>query len=361
MYLSHLSLQNFRSYQKASFPFDQGVTVIVGQNTAGKTNILEAIWFLSNGKSFRSEKDILAIKFDEEMARVKGKIIGEGDGKTILETILTVGQVLQIKTPNRRYLVNDVPKRRIDFAGKLPAVIFAPADLDIIVGSPSLRRNFLDEALEQVSSEYRNAFLKYTKALRKRNALLEYMRDLGVRNEKQLSYWDTMLITHGQQITKMREEFIEFVNSAKKDVFALEVVYDHSIVSKERLTQYKVQELASGNTLVGPHRDDFQVMMGKEQSVRSFGSRGQQRLAILQLKFLQIAYIEKVLGMRPILLLDDVFSELDDNHMRVVMGIFDKQQTIITTTHKEFISGKEVVDAAMIELPLSRREKGGSK
>jgi DNA replication and repair protein RecF len=269
-----------------------------------------------------------------------------------LEVMLTVGQVQGIKTPLTRFLVNDVPKRRVDFAGILPAVLFAPSDLEVIIDGPALRREFLNQVLEQVSLEYRQALSQYEKGLRQRNALLEMMRETGKRNPGQLSYWSDLLIRYGQVIAQEREMFLSFVNTEVKELFQFRITYDKSEISKSRIEQYSREEIAAASTLVGPHRDDFQVHMQNDQKsdIRFFGSRGQQRLAILQLKLMQIAYIEKLRGERPLLLLDDVFSELDAGHIQHVLAILDKQQTIMTTTHKEFLSHTQLRNMAMIEL-----------
>ncbi len=356
MILSQLSLQNFRSYSRTKFSFDKNTTVIVGPNTAGKSNLMEAIFLLSSGKSFRAERKEMMIKFGQEMARVKGKI-ANGDRETAddeqqLEVMFTIGQVQAIKTPLTRYLVNGVPKRRVDFAGILPAVLFAPSDLEIIIDGPSLRRGFLNDVLEQVSLEYRQAILQYEKGLRQRNALLEMMRETGKRSDGQLAYWSELLIRYGQIIAKEREAFLQFVNEQKKSLFQFRVEYDRSEISPKRLAQYSREEVAAASTLVGPHRDDFRVHMdNKEESdIRFFGSRGQQRLAILQLKLLQIDYITKIKGERPLLLLDDIFSELDEEHIQHVLGIVDKQQTILTTTHEEFIEKTDFNDKSTIKL-----------
>lgn len=351
MQLTHLSLQNFRSYLKASLTFSQDLTVIVGPNTAGKTNLLEAITLLARGKTNRSEKDTQAVRFDEEIARIRGVCHPD----TQLEIVLTNGMVSGISSPLRRFLVNGVPKRRVDFASHLSVVSFSPSDLDIVIGSPSLRRNFLDDALEQVDRQYRIAHITYTKALRQRNALLDRAKETGQRFEQQFAYWDELLITHGQYISQSRETLIDYINDAAKDVFSLHLTYDHSKISKERLLQYKVAEEGSGVTLVGPHRDDFFIDMdvSKEwRNVKAYGSRGQQRLAILQLKMLQLSFMEEKNGTRPLLLLDDIFSELDNRHIALVSGLLDKQQTIMTTTHKEFLDKKILEAAGVVELEV---------
>lgn len=343
MILQSLSLQNFRSYKRATFDFSSETTFIIGENTAGKSNLIEAISFLSRGKSFRADKEIQVIRFGSDIARVLGKVTGED--RVQLETVFAL---LPVQNGERffqkRYLVNGLPKRRVDFAGQLPSVLFTPEDLEIIIASPSVRRNFLDAVLEQVDREYRIALNAYTKALRQRNALLEFARETGQRKTEQFSYWDELLIQNGQLITKKREAFIEFINREGKEVMDCVVSYGHSRISEERLLQYKEAEAAAAVTLVGPHRDDFsvQISAGKEEKdVRFFGSRGQQRLVILQLKLLQLSYMERHLGERPLLLLDDIFSELDNRHISHVLELVGKQQTIITTTHEEFIQSQE--------------------
>jgi len=142
---------------------------------------------------------------------------------------------------------------------------------------------------------------------------------------------------------------VEFLTREKKNIFPCEIIYDKSIISKERLLQYKNAEVATGVTLVGPHRDDVLLFMD-EHEVKYFGSRGQQRLAVLQLKTLQLQYIEQTLKKKPVLLLDDIFSELDSRHMELALSMTSNQQTILTTTHKEFINEKSLGNAKVIEL-----------
>jgi DNA replication and repair protein RecF len=336
--LKSIFLQNFRSYKKAEFSFEK-TTLIIGPNTSGKSNLIEAIYLLSTGKSFRTDKDVQMLAFKEEVGRVRGILEDEE-----IEVVITNGQV-NGGSQYKKFLVNGVSKRRVDFAGHLLTVLFSPQDLEIIVDSPSLRRNFLDEILEQVDRDYRVALIAYTKALRQRNALLELARETGTRNEKQLEYWDNLVIENGNVITQKREEFINFLNSSAKDIFDFIVEYDKSTVSKQRLLQYRNEELAAGVTLVGPHRDDFSIHMfnntrNTTHDIKFFGSRGQQRLAILQLKALELLFVEKTLGERPTLILDDIFSELDEDHIVLILEQIGKQQTIMTTTHREFIPKK---------------------
>lgn len=353
MTLRSISLQNFRNYKKQSFNFSQGITLILGPNTSGKTNLIEAIFLLSRGKSFRAEKDTEMIRFNQELARIRGKIDGKEEKE--LEVMLTTGNVGGVEAPLKKFMVNGVSKRRVDFAGLLPTVLFSPVDLDMIVGSPSLRRNFLDDVLEQIDKAYSLSLAAYAKALRQRNALLDRARETGIRIEKQFEYWDKLLIEHGKLITQKREEFINFINSTHKDVFDCVLSYDKSIVSKDRLLQYKDAEAGAGVTLVGPHRDDFSVFMFNNSrqathDISLFGSRGQQRLVVLQLKLLQLSFVDKSLGERPVLLLDDIFSELDDARIHLVSETLVNYQTVLTTTHREFINKKLLKDASVVEL-----------
>ncbi|OGH02835.1 MAG: hypothetical protein A2798_00150 [Candidatus Levybacteria bacterium RIFCSPHIGHO2_01_FULL_37_17] len=347
--LKSIYLQNFRSYKKADFEFSPTSTLIVGPNTAGKSNLLEAIFLISTGKSNRADKDPQMIYFGKEIGRVKASL---EDSELELEVILTNGNLGGNKSQFKKFLLNGVAKRRVDFEGNLPAVLFSPQDLDIIVDSPTLRREFLNNVLEQVGRDYRIANIAYIKALRQRNALLEVARDSGSKVIKQFEYWDNQIIENGQIITKKRGEFIEFVNSSPKDIFEFKVNYDKSEISESRLLQYEREELAAGVTLVGPHRDDFSLLMKNHDlhDVRYFGSRGQQRLAVLQLKSLELEYVEKVLGKKPLLILDDIFSELDSGHIKLILEQMGKQQTIISTTHKEFVSAKYLKKMKVIKL-----------
>jgi DNA replication and repair protein RecF len=347
MLLKKLALQNFRSYEQKTFSFNENLTYIVGPNTSGKSNLIESIYLLSSGKSYRSVQDVQMIRFGEKISRAKAVIAGDGDEEQL--EVLVAKEDDPTTPPDddmfllkKKYFLNGVSRSRVKFAWRLPSLLFVPSDLDIIDGSPGLRRRFLDNVLELVDEEYRRSLIEYVKAIRQRNALLEQARDTGIRNDKQFEYWDDLVIRAGSFLTGKREEFITYINSHPKDVAEVSVTYDKSVISKERLEKYRHAEMGSCVTLVGPHRDDFLVNMkngdGKKSfDVKAFGSRGQQRLAILQLKLLQLSYIEEKTGSRPLLLLDDIFSELDDGHIKLVMDMVTRQQTIITTTHEEFI------------------------
>ena len=353
MYITSLSLQHFRNYSKASFVFDPRVTVIVGTNAAGKTSLIEAISFLATGKSFKSEKEGQVIQFGQQFARLSGSLHEIDD-----EATDTVEVVFAFRSPTyvqKKYLVNAIARRRADFAGRLPIVLFTPEDLTIVSGQPSTRRNFLNDILEQTDDGYRIAFATYTKALKQRNALLSDVRETGSRDEQRFAYWDELLIKTGSIIIQRREELIANINSREKELFSFVLEYDKSTISAERLAKYQQAEIGSGVTLVGPHRDDVfiktkQTTSKSLEEVKYFSSRGQQRLVTLELKLAQIALLREALQKDPLLLLDDIFSELDGPHISHVLQMMDRCQTVITTTHKEFIEGIGEQSRKMIEL-----------
>lgn len=255
----------------------------------------------------------------------------------------------------KRYLINGVSKRRSSLAGLLPTVLFTPLDLDIVSGQPSAKRRFLDETLEQTDQEYASALTTYQKALRQRNALLEQVQATGKRDADRFAYWDKLLIENGQLITEKREAFIRYINLREKKLFPFTLDYDKSLMSEERLLQYKTAEVGAGMTLVGPQRDDILIQsmhpVSKElEDVKYFCSRGQQRLITLELKNAQISYLKEQLQVQPLLVLDDIFSELDSIHIGYVLQMTNDYQTIITTTHKEFLENDMARVGGMVEL-----------
>lgn len=326
MNITKIHLSDFRNFSKKSLEFSPKITVIVGPNASGKTNILESLFLLSTGKSFKAKLEVEMIRYDQQIAKVKGDN---------LEVMVTKGDN---GWPRKRLLLNGVPKRMIDFAGNFKAVLFGPWDMDLVTESPSIRRKFLDNVLSQVDREYRRSVLSYEKGLRQRNRLLFRIREEGVPRS-QLLFWNQLLIKNGNYITQKREEFIEYVNSRPSlndQKFRLE--FDKSVISEGRLEQYANEEIGAATTLVGPHRDDL-IFFEKERKLASYGSRGEQRMGILWVKMSELNFIEDKTGERPTLLLDDIFSELDHEHRDVVMDLSKKQQTIITTADEHFVKG----------------------
>jgi DNA replication and repair protein RecF len=289
------------------------------------------------------------VQFGHDIARVQG-LVEEEDGQSKLEVVVMTPETNEGRF-GKKFFINGVTKSRTNYVGKLPLVAFRPEELDIVIAGPHLRRQFLDDVLETVDREYYLASIAYEKALRQRNALLDVVQETGIKNRQQFAYWDELVIRNGSVIHAKRKEFIMYLNEASKDIFPFEVIYDHSIVSSERLAHYEHAEIAAGNTLVGPHRDDFSFLMDvgdEKRDIKTFGSRGQQRLVVLQLKMLQIAYVTEKIGIKPLLVLDDIFSELDSNHIDLVLDQIGDQQVILTTTHKEFLP--QASKATVIEL-----------
>ncbi len=347
MILSEIGLTQFRSYAKRSFTFASDVTLLIAPNASGKTNVLEAIYFLATGKSFRADVDRESIRFGQEIARIKGIV-----GDTTLELVMTQGEVGGKKTPMKKYMVNGIPRRQIDFGGHVRAVLFWPEHLELVTDSPSMRRRYLDSVLVQVDREYRRNLISYERGLRQRNKLLDLIAQ-GTASRSQLLFWNQLLIKSGSYLTDKRVAFIDFVNSFQlTGEQTNSLVYDKSVISESRLLQYRDEEVVAKATLVGPHRDDFAFVTGNgnQRDLSKYGSRGEQRLAVLWLKLAEVSYIEHEVGGRPILLLDDIFSELDDAHRGFVLDAISKQQTILTTADADMIPKAVQRHAAVIRL-----------
>lgn len=333
--ISSISLKNFRSYPKLLMEFDKRTTIIVGDNGAGKTNVLEAVYLLATGKSFRAGKDEEMILYGEEVGRVSGL----NDDK--LEVVLTTGNVGGQRVAKKRYLINDLAKRKMDFVGLIKVVLFRPEDIELVLGSPSTRRNYLDSVLEQVDREYRRSILSYQKGLRQRNKLLEKIRDRQATRQ-QLNFWDRLLIANGDVIRSKRANFLEKVNEifAGKDL-DLKAVYEPSVISEKRIEQYAGNEVAAATTLVGPHRDEFRFVRQREGKAKKdlevFGSRGEQRMGVFNLKLAELEFMKSFGEEEIILLLDDVFSELDHDNRAQVMKLMDGNQTIMTTADEHLL------------------------
>lgn len=351
MQLTQLQLTNFRSYSKAAFRFSPDTTLLLGPNTAGKTNILESVTVVSRGKSFRAKKENEMLSWNNDVGFITADVENE-EGKEALEIRLTAGMVNGQKTPVKRYIVNGIPKRQIDFVGLLPSVLFWPEDLELITDSPSVRRAYLDGVLIQIDREYRRNLLSYERGLRQRNRLLDLISE-GNATRGQLLFWNQLLIRAGNYLTDARQRYLSFVNTQHIGETSYEVRYDKSVISETRLAQYREEEVLAKSTLVGPHRDDVAVYEKRgsdSMELSRFGSRGQQRLAVLWLKYAELTYIESVTGSRPLLLLDDIFSELDPQHHTVVFSLIPKQQTIITSADPAIVSELKSVPHEIIQL-----------
>lgn len=340
MILSKIKLMDFRCYPEKTIEFDEGTTWIVGPNAVGKTNILEAIRMISTGESFKAKRIDETVRFEGEYAKIEAKL-SNGKEKMDLGILLTRGELQGKRVSKRRFFIDNVAKKRSDFLGHLSSVTFRPEDLELMEGSPAVRRDFLNDVLIQVDREYARSLSTYEQAIRRRNKILEAIRE-GVANRHQLTFWDGLIIRHGQRLTDGRESLVEYINEIwqKSDLFnLLQIVYNSSIISEKRLEQYEKEEVAAGYTLVGPHKDDFQIVSqpkadAGERDIGIYGSRGEQRMAVLGLKMGELLFLEEKLGSKPLLLLDDIFSELDENHIKEVRRVMLNRQVVVTTTDK---------------------------
>lgn len=336
MKIKRVVLNNFRNYKLSTFDLDQAVTLFHGPNAVGKTSIIEAIYLLSSGNSFRSTKIDEMVSFDTEVSRVSCKLVytGDDDDDENLEMLLNRGIVQGRRTQKRLYTLNGAKKRKKDFIGKFFSVVFRPEDMRLIEGSKTRRRKFIDEALLVLDWQYARSLKIYEEALLKRNKLLWQIKEKLVPKTT-LKYWNMTVLKHGQYIQDSRQKFLNSFISVNYPLdFTIE--YQPSIISEDRMEEYGFKEIAAGHSLIGPHKDDFIVSLGqtgqkKKFDVAIYGSRGQQRMAVLWLKVCQLAYIEEQSQQKALLLLDDILSELDEGMKKHVLSLLEGRQSIVTS------------------------------
>ncbi len=358
MQLITISLLHFRTYTKDHIAFSPTVTLIIGANASGKTNILEAIFMLSTGRSFRAKKESDVVKWESEVSRIKATGTNAQE-EFFLELVITNGTIHGQKTPVKKYLVNNVPRPQRDFIGNLRSVLFSPGDLELVTDSPNMRREYFNTVLVQVDREYRRSLGSYERGLRQRNSLLDRINE-GTASRSQLLFWNQLLIKTGSYITQSRKRYIETINSYTFANMSYQLVYDPSVMSPSRLEEYAQEEIAAKVTLVGPQRDDFQFEKKTKSKttidISRFGSRGEQRLAVLWLKLAELSFIESETNERPILLLDDIFSELDETSRQLVLDLTKKQQTIITSTEENVTRlVEDIPNIGILRLPLKNK------
>ncbi len=345
MYLKQLDLVNFRNYDLLSLAFEDKVNVLIGENAQGKTNILESIYTLALAKSHRTSNDKELVKWDEDFARIEG---------VIQKNTQSVPMELVISKKGKKAKVNHLEQSKLsNYVGHFNVVMFAPEDLTIVKGAPQLRRRFLDMEIGQVSPIYLHDMSQYHKILNQRNALLKQMSISRDRDRTFLDILTEQLIDYGSKILMKRFQFLGILQKHAADIHlnisqnleTLKIVYQSSIDVSESMDLTKIvvhyhekfdkigsREIDRGVTLIGPHRDDLCFLVN-EKDVQVFGSQGQQRTTALSLKLAEIELIHSEIGEYPVLLLDDVLSELDDHRQSHLLGsIQGKVQTFITTT-----------------------------
>lgn len=335
MVLSEVRLHQFRSHHEAVFELDPAVTFIVGPNGVGKTNILEAIYILYAGKSFRDSDEDL-IQFTHDWWRVEGVIDG----------VTRDVRYQPSQQRSKQLHVDGANKGRLTYRQHLPVVLFEPDDLLMIHGSPSARRRFIDECIVSVLPTYRQTLAKYERSLLQRNNLLKNKRLSSVERKDSLFVWDVSLSELGSEIIKQRRVMMDRIATGLSDTYSyiagkpqtLQLTYEtksHLPASSTTLLQELHHSLAQdtlrGITTVGPHRDDIDFVLGGV-SAKHTASRGEVRSIVLSLKLAYAKIIEQQVNHPPIILLDDVFSELDDIRQKKLLGLFEDHQCIITGT-----------------------------
>ena len=342
MPVDHLSIRGFRSYRELEVDFPGGPQVVVGDNAAGKTNLLEAMVVLSHGSSHRTTADQELITWGEPLARLDATLVSGS-----IEVVLLASG--SMPGARKRVKVNGVPRRASALSGALRSVVFAPEDMQLVVGSPSLRRHSLDTLVAQHISQAAAVMATYTRALTQRNNLLRRIREEAAGRDE-LPYWDNVLVVEGGRILRWRAETLAGLAAPLADAHA-EIAPGEGVLTlrtvsnaapaagetpedalRRRLADTADKEVWNGATLVGPHRDDLAFDLdGRELS--GFASRGQQRTAILAWKLAQLDLLTDTDGRAPLLLLDDVFSELDPQRRgHLVRRIGGLPQAFVTTT-----------------------------
>ena len=343
MIIKSIELSNFRNYESLEIHFDHGTNILYGDNAQGKTNILEAAYLSGTTKSHKGSKDKEMIRFNCEESHIR-TIVEKNDKEYQID--------MHLRTRGSKGVaINKIPiKKASELFGILNIVFFSPEDLNIIKDGPAERRRFLDSELCQLDKLYLSDLTKYNKILNQRNKLL---KDIYYRPDlmETLSVWDEQLLETGKRIIKRRKIFIEELNEIIGQIHSnisggkeqLILKYESNIDDiffADELLKAKQKDLKLCQTTVGPHRDDM-LFSVNGIDIRKYGSQGQQRTSALSLKLAEIEIVKKSIHNTPVLLLDDVLSELDSNRQNYLLNSISDIQTIITCTGlEEFVRNR---------------------
>jgi len=379
VFLRHLSLTNFRNYARLELDFPTRVVILQGGNGQGKTNLLEAIYYLAITRSPHADNDrqlINWLAYREELpfARLVAEVEYDDGPRSIEITLMQAQGSPETSTPTilrRSFKVNGIKQRAIDMVGQMQVVLFLPEDIDLVSGPPARRRRYLDTTICQIDAYYCRHLQQYNRVLTQRNSLLRILRDRG-EDPQQLAFWDEKLVEWGSYLIARRRQIMESMNQCVEHIHPdltgnnehLRLCYKPSVVIEDQevlnqelstslyqqatvsqeevqriegrfadqLQRDKAQEIARGITLHGPHRDDI-CFMADGVDMRIYGSRGQQRTVALSLKFAEVDLMREETSGTPILLLDDVLSELDALRRNCLLDMVgDAKQVVITTT-----------------------------
>ncbi len=347
MIIRSIELKDFRNYETLDIRFSPRTNIIYGDNAQGKTNILEAAYMSATSKSHKASRDKEAIRFGQDEAHIR-TFVEKQDREYRIDMHLKNSRAKGVA-------INRVPIKKVsELLGILNIVFFSPEDLNIIKNSPSERRKFVDVELCQLDKIYLSDLSNYNRVLAQRNALL---KDMHIHPGKgsTLSVWDEQLAAYGQKIIRRREKFLaqlkpimhelhDKISGGKED---LVVDYEPNVEAdafQKVLADHKDKDIRLAQTSVGPHRDDISFKI-KDIDIRRFGSQGQQRSCALSLKLSEIKLVEQATGEMPVLLLDDVLSELDANRQNDLLESINGTQTIITCTGlDEFVRMRFAMD-----------------
>lgn len=364
MRVESLQLRQFRNYEALDLEFPDGVTVLIGPNAQGKTNVVEAIYYASLARSHRTAKDAELIRWEREQGAVRVHFSRLGVENTV--------ELRFSRIKRRQLLLNSQPVTPKNLVGSLTTVLFSPEDLYLVKGAPQLRRSFLDTEISQTSPAYYRELSKYSRLISQRNNLLKKIRE-GQADRNMLELWDVQLAASAAQITAKRLETVSRLAMLSRlmqrrisgSLENLEVSYDlhaptgergpsvaaeGSLVTEglipwynEMLAKRHELDIIRGVTSVGPHRDDLRLSVNGVE-LRTYGSQGQQRTGALALKLSELEFIRGETGAYPVLLLDDVMSELDASRRKELLGFLQREkiQTIITATDRAYFPGEKI-------------------
>ncbi len=347
MYIESLALKDFRNYEKLDINFSKNINILYGDNAQGKTNILEAIYISATTKSHRNSKDKDIIRFGKDDSHIRLNLKKREVGHRI--------DMHLRRNQTKGVAIDGIPIRRsTELFGLINIIIFSPEDLSIVKNGPGERRRFMDMEICQLSRIYYSNLLRFNKILDQRNNLLKQI-NFNPKNADTLDVWDEQFIDAGKAIIKERKNFIEMINGIIKEIHGsltsdkekIEIKYEPNVEIDrfEKVLKEKRQiDLKNSITMTGPQRDDFGVFINGSD-VRVYGSQGQQRTAALSLKLAEIEMVKKIINDNPILLLDDVMSELDSKRRDALLSRISDIQTIITCTgYDDFIRQRINVD-----------------
>ena len=344
MWINKVKIKNFRNYDEQEIELEKNVNVFYGENAQGKTNIIEAIFLCSMGKSFRAKQDKEMIKLNSQNAVVEIEFQKtDRDGK------------IKIQLGDKKIVyVNGIKIKKLsELLGNLNVVMFNPDDINILKGGPQNRRKFLDIMISQLKPNYMHTLSLYSKTIEQRNNYLRQIKE-EQKPESMLDIWDEELSGYAVIISKYRKEFMEKIKEKIKKIHSeitdskedIEIEYLTECGDREKylglLKQRRKLDIIKGHTTKGIHRDDFTIYINKKQ-LNVYGSQGQHRTAMLSLKLSEVNIVEDEIGEKPILLLDDFMSELDQKRRNHFLEKIDDTQVIITCTDKIDIENKNIL------------------